>query len=532
MRFDYVVVGAGSAGCVVANRLVRDRHASVLLLEAGGDNRQMLIDMPAGAFKILFSDSPLITRLESSPQPSLDGRKIVVDQAKVLGGGSSVNALAYTRGARADYESWNRAANGGWGWDDLLPYFIRQEGNQRFSGPTHGASGPWKVSDAINVCRSSELFVETLQAMGVSPNPDFNSGQESGVGWFQTSTYHAKRCSAANAFIDPIRDDRRLTISTLSTATRLLFKGGRALGVEYTKGGAVHHAYADEAVILTAGAYQTPKLLMLSGIGPADHLKTLKIEVREDLPGVGQNMLDHNMIGVAAYTNGQYGYFGADRFPQVIGHFLRYVLFGKGPIASNGSESTAFINLDSKSEEPHLQIYNVGTMWLRPGQGKPSHGITLMANLLKPKSRGSMALRSSNPLDPPMISPNYLSHEDDLALSIRGFRYLREILKSRPLADIVDREVVPGVEVDSDEQIAAYCKANTRTNHHPVGSCRMGTDNDPFAVVDPALKVRGIEGLFIFDASVFPDIPSANTNATVMAVADKGVTTMIEKRSG
>ncbi len=232
------------------------------------------------------------------------------------------------------------------------------------------------------------------------------------------------------------------------------------------------------------------------------------------------------MVGVACYTKGAYGYFGADRYPQVIAHFLRYKLFGTGPIASNGSESAAFVNLDSPGGPPHLQIYNVGTMWLTPDQGTPAHGITLMANLIRPESRGSVTLRSNDPLDPPAICPNYFSAAADLELSVRGFRYLREILASRPLADIVAHEVVPGKEVQSPEQIAAYCRAATRTNHHPVGSCRMGPDEDPLAVVDPQLRLRGVAGVYIFDASVFPRITSANTNAPVMAVADKGVTTM------
>ncbi len=225
MHFDYIIVGGGSAGCVVANRLVRDRGARVLLLEAGGDNRQMLVRMPAGAFKILFGPSPLVTRLESVPQPALGNRTVVIEQARVLGGGSSINALAYTRGTRADYEAWNEIVGGGWGWDDLLPYFVRQEGNTTLGGPAHGSDGPWKVSNPVNVCQASKLFVQTLQGMGVPFNPDFNSGDERGVGWFQTTTYRSRRSSSADAFVDPIRQDPRFTVKTGATVTRLIFAG-------------------------------------------------------------------------------------------------------------------------------------------------------------------------------------------------------------------------------------------------------------------------------------------------------------------
>ena len=282
-------------------------------------------------------------------------------------------------------------------------------------------------------------------------------------------------------------------------------------------------------MVLTAGAYGTPKLLMLSGIGPADHLRKVGINVRLDLRGVGQNMQDHNMVGLAAYTKGGYGYFGAERMPQVAAHYLRYKLFGTGPIASNGSESVAFVNLESPDAEPNLQIYNVGMMWLPPGKGKPSHGITLMANLIRPKSRGTMGLRSADPMDDPWLSPNFLSDPEDLKLMKRGFRYLRAILATQPLAGIIDREVLPGPDVTSDEMIAKHCRASTRSNHHPVGSCRMGTDDDPMAVVDGALRLRGIDGVHILDASVIPQIPSANINAPVMAIADKGVTSMMTR---
>jgi choline dehydrogenase-like flavoprotein len=504
--------------------------ARVLLLEAGGDNRDMLLDMPAGAFKILFGKSNHIRRFQSVPQPSLDGRTIEMIQGNVIGGGSSINALAYTRGVRADYDAWDRSVGGaGWGWEDLLPYFTRQESNSTLGAPAHGTVGPLRVGNSPNICKSSKLFVDALQALGVPFNRDFNSGDEGGVGYFQTTSAGAKRCSAANAFLDPIRTNLRLTVKLAAVAVRLIFEGLRAVGVEYLQEGRKLRAYCSAEIILTAGAYATPKLLLLSGIGPAEELQRHGIAVKQDLPGVGRHMQDHNMVPLAARTTGRYGYYGDDRGMRLVSNFIRYRLFGTGPIASNGSETAAFVDLDG-APDPTLQIYNVGTMWLPPDQ-KPGPGLTLMANLIKPKSQGWMRLRSADPLDPPEFSTNYLDHPDDLALLVRGFRYLRAILRTKPLADIVETEQLPGASVEDDEQIKAYCKATTYTNYHPVGSCRMGLPTDPMAVLDPLLRVRGTEKLRVMDASMMPLIPSANTNAPVMAVADRGIDLMMGRAS-
>lgn len=383
------------------------------------------------------------------------------------------------------------------------------------------------MSDPFHSCAMSEIFVEAMQSLGWRRNADFNYGDQRGVGFFQLTAGKARRCSAANAFLDPIRSDKLLKLVTRAKVTRILFDGMRAVGVEYSCAGVTRRARCRGEVILTAGALETPRLLMLSGIGPAGELRRHGIEMRRDLPGVGQNLQDHNLVTLAARTNGEYGYYGDDRGLKLVRNVLNYALRGKGPIASNGSESAAFINLDDAAAQPHLQIYNVGTMWLAPGQGEPGPGVTLMANLNRPHSRGVVRLKSASPDDKAEISPNFLSDHRDLELMVRGLRYLRTILATGPMAAAVRQEIVPGPAVDSDEAIAEYCKASTMTNYHPCGTCRMGSDDDEGAVLDPQLRVRGVEGLRVFDASMMPLIPDANINAPVMAAADMGVSRMM-----
>jgi len=530
MDYDYIVVGGGSSGCVTAWRLVEKYGAKVLMLEGGYLDKGMLFRMPAGFFKML-GGSKYLNIYESDPQPQLGGRTTKVPQANVLGGGSSVNAMIYMRGKPSEYAEWDAAVGnqGGWSWEHMLPYYTRLEGNERLNSETHGIDGPLKVSDHKYICDMAHIFLKSMQAMGVPYTSDFNSGNQYGAGFMQVTTDHSKRCSASVAFLNPIRKNKNFTLKTGAKVTKLLFEGNRAVGVEYVQNGQRHEARAANEVILTSGSYVSPKLLMLSGIGPAAELEKHGIKVRVDLPGVGQNLQDHHEVPVSAYTNGPYGYYGEERGAKMILNGLQYLLFNSGPVASNGAETCAFINPITRDSDTTVKMYCVAMIYLDRDvfDVPPGHGVTFTLCLMRPKARGNIRLKSADPLDNVIINPNFLGHPDDLATEIAAIRYAREVLATRPMADTIAREVLPGPDLQTDEELAAFCRRTVKTNYHPVGTNRMGLESDPMSVVTPELKVKGVDALRVFDASIMPNIISANTNAPTMAIADKAVSMMM-----
>jgi choline dehydrogenase len=524
VNYDYIIVGGGSSGCVTATRLVRELGARVLLLEAGGRATSPIMSMPAGYMKYLSRDTYL-TLHKMEPQGQIDNRQIIVPQARVLGGGSSVNAMVYMRGQPADYDRWVSSYGvEGWGYADILPHFKAMEGNDHLNDAAHGIEGPLQVSSPFHLAPMTNAFVSTLQGMGEVFNPDFNSGRQRGVGFMQSTIgSNRRRCSAVDAYLKQVLADARLTLLTDATASRVRIESGRAVGVEYTYKGESRTAFADAGVVLAAGTYITPKLLMLSGIGEADTLAAHGIKTVVDLPGVGQNLQDHCEVPVVAASNGRYGYFGQDRGWNMIRNGLQYLMFKSGPVSTIGVEACVFTNPDSATDDASLQIYCVPTVYLDRDVTavKPCDGVTLTVCLLRPRSRGTVRLASADPLARPLIDGGFLRDPEDVRLMIAGLRYAREILEHSPMRKKIAREILPGPTATLDTSLHDHCKQTVKTNYHPVGTARMGHENDPLAVVDSKLRVRGIEGLRVFDCSVMPAIVSGNTNAPAMAIAHR-----------
>ncbi|WP_019998158.1 GMC family oxidoreductase [Aureimonas ureilytica] len=531
-QFDFIIVGGGSAACVVAERLVRDARARVLLIERGRRRANPIMSFPAGYMKFLAKDTYLSMHATEA-QAQLDGRGPIVPQAKVLGGGSTVNAMVYMRGQAADYDRWNEAVtapgtagNGAWSYGDMLPYFKRQEDNDHLDGPYHGVGGPLKISHLGHTSPMTRTYLKTMQELGLPYNPDFNGAGQYGVGLMQHTIDWAtrRRSSAVDAFLKPVLDDPLLTVETEATVTGLRWEGGRVTGVDYLAAGARRSATAGREVLLAAGAYQTPKLLMLAGIGPEDELARHGIALRVRLPGVGANLQDHYEVPVVATTKGAFGYYGQDRGLPMLKAGLQYLLFRSGPVSTTGVETCAFLDPEGgETDAPTIQMFCVPTVYLdRDVLGTdPGHGVTINSLLLRPKARGRVTLRSNDPLADPVVDLGIFNHPDDLKTTMAGFRFARKVLDTAPMRDLIEREIFPGPEVTSDEDLARHCKRTVKTGYHPVGTCRMGHDADEEAVLGSDLRVRGVEGLRVIDASLMPTIVSGNTNAAVMAAAAK-----------
>ena len=519
---DFIIVGAGPAGCVLANRLSEDPANSVLLLEAGGKDWHPLIHMPAGFAKMTKGIASW--GWSTVPQKHMKDRVFWYTQAKVIGGGSSINAQIYTRGNARDYDAWDKEEGlAGWGYRDVLPYFKRAENNQRYANDYHGDQGPLGVSNPISPLPICEAYFRAAQEMGIPFNPDFNGAAQDGVGYYQLTQKDARRSSASVAYLKPIRDRKNLTVRTDVLVTRIVLEGSRAVGVEVVDkpGGQPQILRAEREVIVSSGAIGSPKLLMQSGIGPADHLKSVGVTPLHDLPGVGSNMQDHLDLFVIAECTGDHTYDNYAKFHRTLWAGLQYVLLKKGPVASSLFETGGFWYADPTASHPDIQFHLGLGSGIEAGVEKLNNpGVTLNSAFLRPRSRGTVRLGSADPAAMPLIDPNYWADPYDREMSIKGLRLAREIMRQNALKPYVLREVLPGPSLASDDELADYACRAAKTDHHPVGTCRMG--HDAMAVVTPELKVRGIEGLRVCDASIMPRVPSSNTNAPTIMVGEKG----------
>ncbi|MDE3009527.1 MAG: GMC family oxidoreductase N-terminal domain-containing protein [Pseudomonadota bacterium] len=524
--YDYIITGGGSAGCVLANRLSADPAVRVLLVEAGGSDRHPFFHWPAGFAKMTKGIASW--GWQTVPQKHLGDRVLRFTQAKVIGGGSSINAQLYTRGVPADYEDWvTRAGANGWGYRDVLPYFKRSENNQRFANHYHSYGGPLGVSNPISPMPICEAFFQAGQELGIPFNPDFNGRQQEGLGYYQLTQLNARRSSAATGFLAPVRSRPNLTVRMQAQVLRVLVEQGRAVGVELVAGTSRTPiiARAEREVIVSSGAIGSPRLLMQSGIGPADHLRAVGVPVVHDLPGVGSNLQDHLDLFVIAECSGDHTYDKFNRPHHAAWAGIEYLLFRRGPVASSLFETGGFWYADGvqRDRSPDIQFHLGLGSGIEAGVSRmPNGGVTLNTAYLRPRSRGTVRLASADPAAAPLLDPNYWSEPHDRIMAIKGLRLAREIMRQPAMARFVAREILPGVGEDSDEALFRYACANAKTDHHPVGTCRIGAAEDPMSVVTPDLRLIGIAGLRVVDASVMPFVPSCNTNAPTIMVAEKG----------
>jgi len=522
--FDYVIVGAGSAGCILAHRLAEDEKATVCLMEAGPPDKTMFIHMPAGFIRILFH--PVYNwKFMSDGEPQLRNRQIYAPRGRTLGGSSSVNGMIYNRGHKADFDEWKALGNSGWSWDDLLPYFRKSIRNENYDdGKYHDRKGLLNIKYLEEPNKLDAAFIQAAEQLQKKRIPDFNTGESEGFGMFQVTIRDGRRESAATAFLNPIKNKQNLKIETDAHVSRVVVQNGRATGVEFLRDGGTHRVNARREVIIASGTFQAPQVLQLSGIGDPAELKEHGIEVKHALPGVGKNLQEHVCAPVhfLSPSTDTYGVsWGA--MPKIAWQFLRYAIGRKGLLSNNLVEAGGFIRTEPGLDRPDVQHIFVATHQGKPGRLLAwGHGFRISTCVLHPKSRGTVGLNSGKAGDPPKIKFNFFTDpgNHDMQVLIRGIRDARRILQAPAFDKYRGAPVWPGDNVQSDTEMENFVRDIATTLFHPVGTCKMG--NDGMAVVDDRLRVRGVNGLRIADASVMPTITTGNTNAPVMAIAEKG----------
>lgn len=533
-EFDYIIVGAGSAGCTLANRLSESGKFSVLLLEAGGSDLNFWIWMPIGYGKTFYRKS-VNWMYETEPDPGLNNRVSYWPRGKVMGGSSSINAMVFIRGQPEDFEDWKAMGNPGWGWDDVLPYFKKLETNDRGSDAFRGAGGPVHVAtmdrDLHPLCKT---FIAAGQEVQYPHNPDFNGVSQEGVGTYQNTAKNGMRMSAARAYIRPAKGRSNLRIETHAHARTIDFDGKRATGVTYSQRGKIKSATARREVILSAGAVNSPQLLQLSGIGPGALLRRFGITPRHAAEGVGQHLQDH--LGLDFLYRSKVPTLNDQLHPWYgkFWHGMRYVLTRRGPLSLGVNQAGGFVRSRPGLRSPNMQLFFSPVSYTKAPPGKrplmnpdPFSGFLLGAQPTRPTSRGHLAIRSADPFEPVAIHPNYLSTDYDLQEMLEAYRLLRQLAAAPSLAKVIEAEIAPGSHLQSDDELIADCRARAGTVFHPVSSCRMGPD-PAVDVVDARLRVYGVEGLRVADASIFPTLTSGNTNAPTIMVGEKAADLILE----
>ncbi|NHR06427.1 GMC family oxidoreductase [Chromobacterium haemolyticum] len=515
--YDYILIGAGSAGCVLTHRLI-EAGKRVLLLEDGPPDNSPYIHMPAAFIKVLGSERTVTYR--SEPQPEAAGRRIFVPQGRTLGGGSSVNAMVYIRGQAADYDDWAAQGCEGWDWTRVLPAFKKAESHMRLSEPYHGVDGPLKVSDTRYRHPLSLAFVQGAQEIGLAYNDDFNGREQAGVGFYHTTTFDGRRGSTAATYLAAVRQRSELDLRTACYVQKIGFDGRRACQVEWRDANGLQRARATAEIVLCAGALSSPKLLMLSGIGPAAQLREHGVAVLRDAPEVGANYQDHLEVSVYGRARAPISLLGQDRGLAALRHGLQWQLFRTGLLSSNVVESGGFVDTGGGGR-PDIQFHVLPTLVGDVDREPlPGHGISINPCLLRPKSRGSVALAGADPAAPLRFDSGALREPEDLAGLLRGVKLARRILRAPSMRRLIAEELLPSPAEDADDaRLEQHIRQFAKTVYHPVGTCRMGADAD--AVVDPRLRVKGVAGLRVCDASVMPSIVSGNTNAPVVMIAER-----------
>lgn len=530
MEYDYIIAGAGSAGCVLANRLSADPKNKVLLLEAGPRDTNFWLSIPLGFGKAL-TNSAVNWCYESQPETHANGKREFLPKGRVLGGSSSINGMIYMRGNPRDYDNWAQMGCRGWSYDDVLPYFRKAENNERGEDAFHGVGGPLEVSDQSEVMPLSKALIEAGKEVGLPHNPDFNGESQEGIGLAQVTMKNGVRSSVATAYLKPVLSRNNLHIETNAHVHRIVFEGKRASGLRYAHNGKIVDVSAGKCVILSAGTYGSPQLLEMSGVGDAARVRNLGIDVVHELPGVGEGMQDHQVFRLRWRLKNAPGTFNErTKGMRALGEGIKYFITGRGVLASPTNPVNAFFRTRPHLETPdaHLQVFPGTYSSMTDRQLHPWPGVTIGPALLRLESRGSVHANSSDPLQAPHIFTNVLGTEADRQTAVLGMKFSRKLMETQAMSPFYDTELGPGKEVQTDDEYLSYAREVGGSNFHPTSSCRMGVEDDQMAVVDSRLRVRGIHGLRIVDASVMPIITSGNTNAPTIMIAEKASDMILE----